>query len=106
MNNLYFAFCDPRICMDTRYIDCLREPKRQYLSHITGRVVAPVEAIEETIDQKLSEAGELYRINAGRKLNLSWNEFKGFVQQRLMNILDNYVSPDWESNSFVNHFEF
>ena len=106
LNNLFFEYCDSSICSDTRYVECLREPKRQYFAHVTGSIVAPAEAISEMIDAKLKEAEELCRINTMRKLSLSWVEYQGFVQKYLLRVFDNYVPLDLTENTLVNSFDF
>ena len=102
INNIYNNYCEPRLCTRKDYMELLHMPKKLYYRWEKYGEVSNTQILQETIKNSLEKANQLKNQYAKQKMNLTWNQFKPFVEDCLRKAFNNYVSLD----SFENKNEF
>lgn len=102
LNNIYENMCDPDICSTPEYINLLRAPRRLYYDFFQNpNAEADPAAMELEIQGCLAAAEKVKQISAARKVKMSWEQYKRFVERKMFRIFENYRVLDWTCSTPV-----
>lgn len=87
INNLYTRYCDEEVILKKDYMDLLRTPRKMYYRWLNGEEINANE-LTRIIDDSIDKANELKDIYKKQKMNLSWNEYKKVIEEKLKKIFD------------------
>ncbi len=98
VNNLYSIHFDKSIIHDKEYLNLLLTPRRLYYEYLHGSNDSAVHLMNQ-IQASLAAAETLKETLSGRKLSLTWNDYKIVVETYFRKCFENCLAPS-DSNPF------
>lgn len=97
INNLYSGFCDSSVAMDRHTIRKMSYAHKIWNQIATGsnQDVGSARYIHEIV----SLFEETLKNERGKKIDLSWDLFKSFIDKKMEMIFENYEAPNWDTSS-------
>lgn len=94
INNLYSGFCDSSVVMDRHTI------RKMIHAHKLWNEVANKRNLDSRsakyIDDVIMLFQETLKNECGKKIDLSWDMFKSFIDKKMESIFENYTNPSWD----------
>ena len=94
INNIYNNYCEPRLCTRKDYMELLHMPKTTYYRWEKYHDENDIDDLENRIRENLNKAQELKNQYSKQKMQLTWKQFKPFVEEYLRRGFNNYISLD------------
>ena len=94
INNIYNNYCEPRLCTRKDYMELLHMPKTTYYRWEKYHDENDIDDLENRIRENLNKAQELKNQYSKQKMQLTWKQFKPFVEEYLRRGFNNYIPLD------------
>ena len=107
VNNIYTRYFDSSVILNSDYMELLNTPKRLYYQWIDGTEMNP-NVLTNIINDALYDAANLKILYQKQKMKLSWNEYKGVIDDFFKRCLDNceLIEVFEEKNNYCKLYDF
>ena len=93
INNMYGKYCDKNVYLNKDYYTCFYVPKHIYYTVLSGEEYN-IEDIKQQLNENEQNIKSKYDESQLKKIDLSWEEYRGLIDNWMLNILNNYKSID------------
>lgn len=107
VNNIYTRYFDSSVILNSDYMELLNTPKRLYYQWIDGTEMNS-NVLTNIINDALYDAANLKILYQKQKMKLSWNEYKGVIDDFFKRCLDNceLIEVFEEKNNYCKLYDF
>ena len=102
INNLYTRYFDEEVILKRDYMNLLKTPYNLYYRWIKGEKMN-ADDLTDIIENSIYKAAELKSVYQKQKMNLSWEDYKKVIEEKLKKIFDNCEPiEDYEVENLTN----
>ena len=104
INNLYTRYFDEEVILNKDYMNLLKTPYNLYYRWIKGAEM-DADDLTDIIENSIYKAAELKSVYQKQKMNLSWEDYKKVIEEKLKKIFDNCEPiEDYEIDNLTNKY--
>lgn len=104
INNLYTRYFDEEVILNKDYMNLLKTPYNLYYRWIKGEKMN-ADDLTDIIENSIYKAAELKSVYQKQKMNLSWEDYKKVIEEKLKKIFDNCEPiEDYEVENLTNKY--